>query len=129
VLPTKHAHRARVRRGEMLPSVIPPALACGQVLISAKDEPTSEVPPAVEAMLRVHRRAVEASSEEDITGSRPEQGFQGHVSTRLLVPATQAGSLIGRQGTVIKGIQDTSTAHIRILSSGTAHWSIGPTPV
>jgi hypothetical protein len=36
-------------------------------------------------------------------------------SSRLLVAATQAGSLIGRQGVTIKSIHDTSGTTVRVL--------------
>ncbi|CAI5525688.1 unnamed protein product [Closterium sp. Naga37s-1] len=86
------------------------------VLVSGREDPDLELPPAVVAMMRVHRRIVEGVSEDDIEASQPGEGFRGQVATRLLVPATQAGSLIGRQGQTIKALQDSTGAHIRILS-------------
>ncbi|CAI5472666.1 unnamed protein product [Closterium sp. Yama58-4] len=102
-LPTSYTH----------PALLPP-----QVLVSGREDPDSELPPAVVAMLRVHRRIVEGVSEDEIEASQPGEGFRGQVATRLLVPATQAGSLIGRQGQTIKALQDSTGAHIRILSLG-----------
>ncbi|GJP65490.1 hypothetical protein CLOP_g22376 [Closterium sp. NIES-67] len=86
------------------------------VLVSGREDPDTELPPAVVAMLRVHRRIVEGVSEDEIEASQPGEAFRGQVATRLLVPATQAGSLIGRQGQTIKALQDSTGAHIRILS-------------
>ncbi|CAI5521790.1 unnamed protein product [Closterium sp. Naga37s-1] len=86
------------------------------VLVSGREDPDSELPPAVVAMMRVHRRIVEGVSEDEIEASQPGEGFRGQVAIRLLVPATQAGSLIGRQGQTIKALQDSTGAHIRILS-------------
>ncbi|CAI5494659.1 unnamed protein product, partial [Closterium sp. Naga37s-1] len=86
------------------------------VLVSGREDPDLELPPAVVAMMRVHRRIVEGVSEDEIEASQPGEGFRGQVATRLLVPATQAGSLIGRQGQTIKALQDSTGAHIRILS-------------
>lgn len=40
-------------------------------------------------------------------------------SIRLLVAATQAISLIGKQGSLIKSIQETTGASVRVLSNGT----------
>ncbi|XP_022746309.1 flowering locus K homology domain-like [Durio zibethinus] len=39
------------------------------------------------------------------------------VSTRLLVPASQAGSLIGKQGTTVKSIQESSNCIVRVLGA------------
>ncbi|CAI5989497.1 unnamed protein product [Closterium sp. NIES-65] len=100
------------------PSFFPPIPTTPQVLVSGREDPDSELPPAVVAMMRVHRRIVEGVSEDEIEASQPGEGFRGQVATRLLVPATQAGSLIGRQGQTIKALQDSTGAHIRILSLG-----------
>lgn len=40
-------------------------------------------------------------------------------SIRLLVASTQAISLIGKQGSLIKSIQETTGASVRVLSNGT----------
>eukprot|EP00271_Cylindrocystis_brebissonii_P015798 TRINITY_DN38817_c0_g1_i1.p1 TRINITY_DN38817_c0_g1~~TRINITY_DN38817_c0_g1_i1.p1 ORF type:complete len:600 (-),score=115.11 TRINITY_DN38817_c0_g1_i1:740-2449(-) len=83
------------------------------VLISAKEAPDKTSPPAVEGLLRVHRQVVEGP---DVDGKVPApEDLVGTITARLLVPATQAGSLIGRQGSTIKAIQEESTASVRIL--------------
>eukprot|EP00270_Netrium_digitus_P009979 TRINITY_DN306_c0_g5_i1.p1 TRINITY_DN306_c0_g5~~TRINITY_DN306_c0_g5_i1.p1 ORF type:complete len:479 (+),score=128.53 TRINITY_DN306_c0_g5_i1:85-1437(+) len=102
------------------------------VMVSGKEVPDADIPPAVEAFLRVHKRLVDGSTGAE-SGSwetldnaavfqqqqqQQQQGRAGggaHMSTRLLVAATQAGSLIGRQGLTIRAMQDDSGAHIRIL--------------
>lgn len=84
-------------------------------MVSAKEEPDSPLPPAVDGLLRVHRRVVDGL-ENDSSDPPPNAG--GKVSTRLLVPAAQAGSLIGKQGTTVKSIQEESNCIVRVLGSG-----------
>ncbi|XP_058208638.1 flowering locus K homology domain-like isoform X1 [Rhododendron vialii] len=80
------------------------------VLISAKEEPDVPIPPAMDGLLKVHKRLVDGDSDPANASSGA-----GNVCTRLLVAATQAGSLIGKQGTTIKSIQDASSCTIRVL--------------
>ncbi|KAF8392262.1 hypothetical protein HHK36_022604 [Tetracentron sinense] len=82
-----------------------------KVMISAKEELDVSVPPAMDGLLRVHKRIVDGL---DGDSPRAPPGA-GTVSTRLLVAATQAGSLIGKQGSTIKSIQETSNCIIRVL--------------
>ena len=49
---------------------------------------------------------------------RAQQGGSGMNSSRLLVAGKQAGSLIGRQGSIIKTIQEGSGAIVRVLGPG-----------
>jgi hypothetical protein len=72
------------------------------------------------------------SAEPDAPPAEPEDGGSGaggdavdaplqlppgaHI-TRLLVPALQAGCLIGRRGDIIRGIRDASGASVRVLSA------------
>ncbi|KAL2478100.1 Floweringlogy domain [Forsythia ovata] len=84
------------------------------VMVSAKEEPNAPLPPAVDGLLRVHRRVVDGL-ESDSSVAPPGAG--GKVSTRLLVPAAQAGSLIGRQGTTVKSIQEESNCVVRVLGA------------
>lgn len=83
-------------------------------MVSAKEEPDSSVPPAVDGLLRVHRRVVDGLDNDP---AHPP-GVGGKVSTRLLVPAAQAGSLIGKQGATVKSIQEESNCIVRVLASG-----------
>ncbi|KAL8528089.1 hypothetical protein ACS0TY_005779 [Phlomoides rotata] len=85
-----------------------------EVMVSAKEEPDSPLPPAVDGLLRVHRRVVDGLETDS---SDPPSGAGGKVSTRLLVPAAQAGSLIGKQGTTVKSIQEESNCIVRVLGS------------
>ncbi|CAK9276204.1 unnamed protein product [Sphagnum jensenii] len=84
------------------------------VLVSAREEPDAIISPAMEGLLRVHRRIIEGTEPETTTDGEIAGGG-GPVASRLLVAATQAGSLIGRQGATIKSIQDASGATVRVL--------------
>lgn len=83
-------------------------------MISAKEEPDFPIPPAVDGLLRVHKQVMNV--DRDPAGSTLGAGRS--VVTRILVAETQAGSLIGKQGSTIKSIQDASGCTIRILGSG-----------
>ncbi|KVI03900.1 K Homology domain-containing protein [Cynara cardunculus var. scolymus] len=85
------------------------------VLISAKEEPDVSIPPAMDGLLKVHQRIIDADS--DSTHAPP--GGAGTICTRLLVAGTQGGSLIGKQGATIKTIQDSSNCKIRIQGETT----------
>ncbi|CAK9150043.1 unnamed protein product [Ilex paraguariensis] len=78
-------------------------------MVSAKEEPDVTIPPAMDGLLRVHKRIIDAETDPNHAAAG------GIVCTRLLVAATQAGSLIGKQGATIKSIQDTSHCTIRVL--------------
>lgn len=81
------------------------------VMISARDEPEAAISPAIDGLLRVHKRVIDG-----LEGEGDVHPSSGLVTTRLLVPATQAGNLIGRQGTTIKSIHDAAGANVRVLS-------------
>lgn len=85
-----------------------------KVMVSAKEEPDRTIPPAVDGLLRVHKQIVNV--DRDPADSTSVAGRS--IVTRLLVADTQAGSLIGKQGSTIKSIQDTSGCTIRVLGSG-----------
>eukprot|EP00850_Spirogloea_muscicola_P009529 SM000053S17486 [mRNA] locus=s53:759601:762891:- [translate_table: standard] len=99
------------------------------VLVSAREDPEAALNAAMDGLLRVHRRVlldgvVTAEADGASTGSGGmgpdatsflQQLPAGAVTSRLLVPATQAGSLIGRMGATIKNMQDESGASIRVL--------------
>lgn len=84
-------------------------------MVSAKEEPESSLPPAIDGLLRVHRRVVDGLENDS---SHPPPTAAGKVSTKLLVPASQAGSLIGKQGTTVKSIQEASSCIVRVLGTG-----------
>ncbi|XP_057798332.1 flowering locus K homology domain [Salvia miltiorrhiza] len=92
----------------------PPGTRERAVMVSAKEEPNSPLPPAVDGLLRVHKRVVDGL---DNDSTHPPAGAVGKVSTRLLVPAAQAGSLIGKQGTTVKSIQEDSNCVVRVLGA------------
>nr|KJB26571.1 hypothetical protein B456_004G247700 [Gossypium raimondii] len=83
-------------------------------MVSAKDEPDSSLPPAMDGLLRVHKRIVDGL-EGDPSHAPMAAGTK--VSTRLLVPASQAGSLIGKQGATVKSIQESSNCIVRVLGA------------
>lgn len=85
-------------------------------MVSAREDPEVAVCPAMEGLLRVHRRVIEGGDPESLDPEIASRGIP--VSSRLLVAATQAGSLIGRQGATIKSIQDSSGATVRVLPAG-----------
>ncbi|CAI9300660.1 unnamed protein product [Lactuca saligna] len=87
----------------------PPGTMERCVLISAKEEPDASIPPAMDGLLKIHKRVTDV----DADPTHPPAG--GTISTRLLVAATQAGNLIGKQGATIKTIQDSSGCVIRVL--------------
>lgn len=91
-----------------------------KVMISAKDEPDTELPPAVDGLLRVHRRITDGLETET---DQPQRATVNTGPTRLLVPASQAGSLIGKQGATIKSIQDASKCVLRIVGK-VLHFSL-----
>lgn len=83
-----------------------------KVMISAKEEPDASISPAMDGLLRVHKRIIDGLDGE--SGHAPS-GAGNTAATRLLVAATQAGSLIGKQGATIKSIQEASNSIVRIL--------------
>lgn len=84
-------------------------------MVSAREEPHSSFPPAMDGVLRVHKRIVDGLESDSSHGS---PSIAGKVSTRLLVPASQAGSLIGKQGGTVKSIQEASNCVVRVLGAG-----------
>ncbi|XP_020592643.1 RNA-binding KH domain-containing protein PEPPER-like isoform X2 [Phalaenopsis equestris] len=80
------------------------------VLISAREEKDTEISPAMDAALRVFKRVYEMSE------STGDEQVPAATSVRLLVASYQAINLIGKQGTVIKSIQESTSATIRVLS-------------
>lgn len=85
-------------------------------MVSAKEEPESSLPPAVDGLLRVHKRIIDGLEND----SSHAIGAGGKVSTRLLVAASQAGSLIGKQGGTVKSIQEASNCVVRVLGAGSS---------
>ncbi|KAK6163130.1 hypothetical protein DH2020_002971 [Rehmannia glutinosa] len=92
----------------------PPGTRERAVMVSAKEEPDALLPPAVDGLLRVHKRVLDGLENDS---SHPPSGLGGKGSTRLLVPAAQAGSLIGKQGATVKSFQEESNCIVRVLGS------------
>ncbi|KAK7329739.1 hypothetical protein VNO77_23916 [Canavalia gladiata] len=82
------------------------------VLVSGKEEPEAPLSPAMDAVIRVFKR-VSGLSETD--GESKVSGV-AFCSIRLLVASTQAINLIGKQGSLIKSIQENTAASVRVLS-------------
>ncbi|KAL8166433.1 hypothetical protein V2J09_007932 [Rumex salicifolius] len=92
----------------------PPGTAERAVMVSAKEEPDASLPPAIDGLLRVHKRIVDGL---DSDSAQAAAAPGAKVSTKLLVPATQAGSLIGKQGATVKTIQEASSCIVRVLGA------------
>ncbi|XP_027334228.1 RNA-binding KH domain-containing protein PEPPER-like [Abrus precatorius] len=84
------------------------------VLVSGKEEPEAALSPAMEAVIRVFKR-VSGLSETDAENKESAAGLT-FCSIRLLVASTQAINLIGKQGSLIKSIQENTGAAVRVLS-------------
>ncbi|PNX87124.1 poly (rC)-binding protein 3-like, partial [Trifolium pratense] len=83
------------------------------ILISGKEELEAAISPAMDAVLRIFKRVSGLSeTDSEIKGSA---GLT-FCSIRLLVASTQAISLIGKQGSLIRSIQESSGASVRVLS-------------
>ncbi|XP_058738671.1 flowering locus K homology domain [Vicia villosa] len=114
------------RKGEFIKKIVeetrarvkildgPPGTSERAVMVSAKDEPGSALPPAVDGLLRAHKRLIDGS-ESDV--AHAPSGAAVKISTKLLVPASQAGSLIGKQGGTVKSIQEASNCIVRVLGA------------
>ncbi|KAL0410272.1 UNVERIFIED_CONTAM: RNA-binding KH domain-containing protein PEPPER [Sesamum latifolium] len=85
-----------------------------RVLVSGKEEPGAALSPAMDAIIRIFKR-VNGLPENDGDGKTAGAAF---CSIRLLVASTQAISLIGKQGSLIKSIQESTGASVRVLSNG-----------
>ncbi|KAL9682129.1 hypothetical protein QQ045_013922 [Rhodiola kirilowii] len=87
------------------------------VLIFAKEELEATVSPAMDAVIRVFKRVNGLDNDGgDGDSNVAETVASAYCSLRLLVASAQALSLIGKQGAVIKSIQDGSGSSVRVLS-------------
>ncbi|CAL5184563.1 unnamed protein product [Lathyrus oleraceus] len=83
------------------------------ILISGKEELEAAISPAMDAAIRIFKRVSGLSEiDSEIKGSAGVT----FCSIRLLVASTQAISLIGKQGSLIRSIQESSGAAVRVLS-------------
>ncbi|GLT67540.1 hypothetical protein SLA2020_398380 [Shorea laevis] len=85
------------------------------VLISGKEEPEAQLPPAIDAAVRVFKR-VSGLSTLDGDAAVPSAAGTTFCSIKLMVASAQAINLIGKQGSIIKSIQESTGAALRILS-------------
>ncbi|KAM1724503.1 hypothetical protein ACFX11_022943 [Malus domestica] len=81
------------------------------VLISAREEPEVPLSPAMDAVIRIFKR-VSGLTESEGSGA----AGVAFCSIRLLVASTQAINLIGKQGSLIKSIQESTGSSVRVLS-------------
>ncbi|KAK7250986.1 hypothetical protein RIF29_33820 [Crotalaria pallida] len=81
------------------------------VMVSGKEEPESFLPPAVDALLRIHKILIDGleSDSYQATSSVHEK-----FSMKLLVQASQAGSLIGRDGSTVKSFEEASHCTVKV---------------
>lgn len=79
-------------------------------MISAREEPKSSISPAIDGLLRIHKRIIDGADGE----ARASENAGNVNVTRLLAGATQTGTLIGKHGSTIKSIQDASNCIIRV---------------
>lgn len=99
--------------------IIAPTTPCKKLRLQNGEE-DYEVSAAQDAALRVFEKVLEVSAEVD--GS-PLAEF---VSCRLLVDATQAGSVIGKGGKMVEKLRRESGAKIRVLFGQQLPPGIGP---
>eukprot|EP00250_Pteridium_aquilinum_P014715 c22156_g1_i1 orf=582-2825(-) len=80
--------------------------------------------PVQEALLRVHLRIIEADP------AKPEENIESEgvqeISTRLLVPTSQVGCLLGKQGKIVSQMREESGAQIRVLPKDQAPLCASP---
>ncbi|CAL9054713.1 KH domain-containing protein At4g18375-like [Musa acuminata AAA Group] len=77
------------------------------ILISSKEFFEDPISPAIDAAVRLQSRCSEKSEKESGEPS---------YTTRLLVPTSRIGCLIGKGGTIISEMRRSTRANIRILS-------------
>nr|CAB3500131.1 unnamed protein product [Digitaria exilis] len=86
------------------------------VLVSGKEDLGLELPPAMDALMRVFKRVIGIA--DGATEGSQAAAAPGVCAARLLVPGAQAINLIGKQGATIKSIQESTGATIRVISVG-----------
>ncbi|KAL0015452.1 hypothetical protein SO802_002521 [Lithocarpus litseifolius] len=86
------------------------------VLISGKEEPEAALSPAMDAVIRIFKRVSGLPENEGGDGKTSGAAGLAFCSIRLLVASTQAINLIGKQGSLIKSIQESTGASVRVLS-------------
>ncbi|CAK8531884.1 unnamed protein product [Lathyrus sativus] len=84
------------------------------ILISGKEELEAAISPAMDAAIRIFKRV---SGLSEIDSAIKGSAGVTFCSIQLLVASTQAISLIGKQGSLIRSIQESSGAAVRVLSA------------
>ncbi|WOL10490.1 hypothetical protein Cni_G19247 [Canna indica] len=87
------------------------------VLISGKEELEAEISPAMHAVLRICKHVNGILDNAD-DGTNSGSAAPGICLVRLLVASSQAMDLIGKKGEVIRSIQESSDATVRVLTGG-----------
>ena len=82
------------------------------VLITCNEDGVAPISPAQVALFRVYACVAEAGGGG---GGGGGDGASGPAAFRMLVPAQQIGCLLGKGGSIIKGMRDETGAQIRIL--------------
>ncbi|CAK7345723.1 unnamed protein product [Dovyalis caffra] len=91
----------------------PPNTPDRVVLISGKEEPEAPLSAAMDAAIRIFKHVSGLPEGDAEVSAAAGIAF---CSIRLLVASTQAISLIGKQGSIIKSIQEKTKASVRIMS-------------
>ncbi|CAI9760932.1 unnamed protein product [Fraxinus pennsylvanica] len=86
------------------------------VLISGKEEPEAPSSPAIDAVIRIFKH-INGLPENNGDGEALGAAGIAFCSIRLLVASSQGISIIGKQGSLIRSIQESTGASIRILSN------------
>lgn len=86
-------------------------------MISGREEPEATLSPAMDAVMRVHKR-VSGLSDGEGDSTTAAIAAAAFCSLRLLVASSQAINLIGKQGSVIRSIHENSGAGVRVLGEG-----------
>ncbi|KAM5578701.1 hypothetical protein ABKV19_008823 [Rosa sericea] len=110
-----HKHHPKTRLQPRVHMTVALLSYGNKVLISGREEPEALLSPAMDAVIRVFKRVAglsESAGEAELSGA----AGVAFCSIRLLVASTQAINLIGKQGSLIKSIQESTAASVRVLS-------------
>eukprot|EP00898_Chlorokybus_atmophyticus_P000545 jgi/Chlat1/1491/Chrsp12S02026 len=80
------------------------------VLVSGRDDASVDLAPAQQALLRAHQCVLDGQTMDENTAP------DSKLTTRMLVPTSQAGSLIGKGGATVKAIQEETGVTMRVLT-------------
>ncbi|XP_038700106.1 RNA-binding KH domain-containing protein PEPPER-like isoform X2 [Tripterygium wilfordii] len=85
-----------------------------RVMISGREELEAELSPAMDAVLRVFK-CVNGLSSIEGEDCDSADGGSAFCSARFLVASSQAISLIGKQGSMIKSLHESTGASVRVF--------------